>query len=339
MIKRINSGLFSAHDLVNLSSLVGKLTPQDPLSEFLWEQFSEESQKTLTDSDSTKKKQQAAVIEELNKVVNGAAIYDEKRFEAIRLTPKTLKSKARNPQDGDLVRFNRLLLEDAYPLELRRDQNLWEKLKEQWPFVLWILIFLFVIFFGLIGPSIVTYLPWSFDWPHFWHYWEVGALVSTAFYNLLFYLVGFFKSPRMFLHLEKSYIGLIPLLCGLAVGLLICATVVSIMEKSGWLQLLLIFIGTLFFWGVDRTMAQHSMIESVRQDFDATIRLNDKPALVAFGVLFLFSVIYPIKAQCGAYDSVFRAFMGGAVAFQMIASNWALALIFRKTGESAGAVE
>jgi hypothetical protein len=336
MFKRRKSALLSLHDLVNLSSLVGKLTPQDALSDFLWARFSTESKTLLTHPDSTKQKQQTALIEELNKVISGPSIYEEKRFAKIRLSPKTNKCRL---ESQDVLRLNRCLLEDAYPLELRRTRDFGEALKEQWPFVLWVIIFLFVIAFGVIGPCLITYLPWTFDWPHFWHYWEVGALVSTAFYNLLFYVVGFFKSPRMFLHLEKSYIGLIPILCGFAVALLIAATIVSIMDRPGWLQLLLIFLGTAFFWAVDRTMAQHSMIETVRQDFDASVRLNDNPALVAFGVLFVFAVVYPLKAQSGAYDAVFRAFMGGAVAFQMIASNWALALIFRKPGEPVGATD
>lgn len=343
MSKHKNSGPFSVHDLINLSSLVGKLTPQDPLSKFLWTQFSEPAKKTLEDRNSTKKKQEAAVIEGLNKVVNGASIHEEDRFAGVRLSRKTLGLKAQDPQGAELVRLNRLFLEDAYPLELRRDQNLREKLKEQWPFVLWVGIFFLVIFFGLVGPCIVAYLRWKWDWMHFWHYWEVGALISTAFYNGLFYLLGFFRSPRMFKHVEFNYVGLIPILCGIAVFLLIGATAVSFMEKWGWMQLLLIFLGTVCFWKVDHIMAQHSKIEAVRQDFDASVRLNDMPALVAFGVLFLFSLIYPMymqmTSQGGGYDSVFRAFMGGAIGFQMIASNWALALIFRKPGEPTGATD
>jgi hypothetical protein len=83
------------------------------------------------------------------------------------------------------------------------------------------------------------------------------------------------------------------------------------------------------FWVVDSIMARQSNKEKVSQDFRASVRLNDTPALMAFAVLFIYSLIY----RRNGYDQTFRAFIGGAIAFQMIVSNWVLAIIFRKPGE------
>lgn len=88
-------------------------------------------------------------------------------------------------------------------------------------------------------------------------------------------------------------------------------------------------------------MARQSEDKGVGDDFRATVRLSDAPAFMAFGVLLVFSWVYqrtnhPTGDSHG-FDPSFRAFIGGAVAFQMVVSNWVLAFIFRKPGEPPGA--
>ena|ERR1041385_3393072 len=204
-------------------------------------------------------------------------------------------------------------------------------LKKQWAFVLWIGLFIFVIVVGLGGQFFFS--RWGYQLS-FWLFWEAAALVSTIIFNVLFYVLGFFLPPQMFLQLRKGgYIGLIVLLELLSIAGLGFATWISLKEKSCSIQLLLILATIVCLGIIDWVMARQSTAETVRKDFQSSLDLNDKPALVAFTVLLIFSLIYSIThGATNTYDNSFRAFIGGAIAFQMIASNWTLAIIFRRAG-------
>jgi hypothetical protein len=54
----------------------------------------------------------------LNREVMRTSLYDPNLFRGIPLTPSTSKLIAENPEGPDLVRLNRLLLEEAFPVEL-----------------------------------------------------------------------------------------------------------------------------------------------------------------------------------------------------------------------------
>lgn len=54
-------------------------------------------------------------------ILQGSLIYDEQRFVGVDLREETADLLWMNPQAQDLARLNRLLLEDAYPLEVVRD--------------------------------------------------------------------------------------------------------------------------------------------------------------------------------------------------------------------------
>ena len=58
----------------------------------------------------------------LNKIVAGPSIYEDARFAALKLRPETLRLVDGNLEDGGVIRLNRLLLEDAFPLELARNE-------------------------------------------------------------------------------------------------------------------------------------------------------------------------------------------------------------------------
>ncbi len=59
------------------------------------------------------------LISDLNRVVGGNCVFEKERFAQVKLRRQTLLILGRNPQGGELRRLNRLLLEDAYPEELR----------------------------------------------------------------------------------------------------------------------------------------------------------------------------------------------------------------------------
>ena len=55
----------------------------------------------------------------MNRAIRGSSIFDEQRFKGVKLSYETLELKAQNPQGAALPRLNRLLLQDAYPHEIK----------------------------------------------------------------------------------------------------------------------------------------------------------------------------------------------------------------------------
>ena len=62
----------------------------------------------------------AALLKGLEPVLAGPLIYNRERFQNTALRPETVRLLDRNPRGLDLIRLNKLLLEDAYPAELVR---------------------------------------------------------------------------------------------------------------------------------------------------------------------------------------------------------------------------
>jgi hypothetical protein len=190
-------------------------------------------------------------------------------------------------------------------------------------------LFLFVVAFGIKGHMLVE--PFGYDLK-FWHYWEVGALVSTCVFNTFFYILGFFFPPKMFLHLKDGrYIGILVFLELISSFFLGVATWVSLNEKNCLYQLFAIVVVSLCLWAIDWVMSRQSRNKKIREDFQASSILNDMPSFFAFTVLFIFTLVFYMSRR--DFDPAFRAFIGGAIAFQMIFSNFVLVLILRKPGE------
>jgi len=115
------SSTFTVEDLVDLPSFAAKLRTGTPVAEHLLSQFSAATRDLLSryeggaDADLTE-----TLVRELNAVVCGPPLYDEKRFEDVNLGPETKEWLKRTPEGEALLRLNRLLLQDAYPSELSR---------------------------------------------------------------------------------------------------------------------------------------------------------------------------------------------------------------------------
>lgn len=69
----------------------------------------------------------ASLVLDLNKIIEGPLIYDPKRFEGIALSQEVKQLRLHNPRGQDLVSLNRLLLADAYPTELQRRPNRFDR--------------------------------------------------------------------------------------------------------------------------------------------------------------------------------------------------------------------
>ena len=76
------------------------------------------------DASSDESKLHTALVQDLNTAIDGPSIYDAKRFQGIPLRADTQALKLEKPKGVALRCLNRLLLEDAYPLELAR-RNTW----------------------------------------------------------------------------------------------------------------------------------------------------------------------------------------------------------------------
>jgi len=127
-LENLGSSMFSVDELEEPNGLAIKLRDaRNPLSKYLRGKFSLETQRLLDEYDGTNPPSevlQAALIEELNRLLQGDGFYDEQRFAQITLTEETRKLAEQSPQDEALIRLNRLLLEEAYPLEIAKRQGL-----------------------------------------------------------------------------------------------------------------------------------------------------------------------------------------------------------------------
>lgn len=121
---------FSFHDMKNLPSLVAKLRePDEPLSKFLYDQFSSETKRlldghidheTMFDLEFLQKE---ALTAEFDRLLSGPSIFDEELFAHVELSDETISLIDQNPEFMDLVRLNRFLLEESYPNEIVRSQK------------------------------------------------------------------------------------------------------------------------------------------------------------------------------------------------------------------------
>jgi SSS family solute:Na+ symporter len=122
------SPTFSAGDFKDLPALATELNQQsDGVSQYLNGRFSETTRQTLSaqqgpGSDAGLLKE--ALVQEFNRVIRSQAIYEEQRFAGVKLAEETRRLLGQNPTGKDLVRLNRLLLEDAYPLAIVKKSNL-----------------------------------------------------------------------------------------------------------------------------------------------------------------------------------------------------------------------
>ena len=111
---------FSGNDFRYANDMLSKLRDaQEPLSRYLRGRLSEETRVLLDNYDSSlppSESLQMALANELNQVLKlDEFLYDERRFAGVVLSEKTRELIVQASKDDDLVRLNRLLLDDAYP--------------------------------------------------------------------------------------------------------------------------------------------------------------------------------------------------------------------------------
>ncbi len=126
--------LLTASDIKDLERLIFKLyKPEDPVSLYLLGQMSPSTRQMLHEYAESKVPQdkiKPVLVEELNTVMQGISIFDEKRFAHITLTEETKKLIKQNPGGLERMRLNRLLMEEAYPDEIAKLHKTAEKEKQ-----------------------------------------------------------------------------------------------------------------------------------------------------------------------------------------------------------------
>jgi hypothetical protein len=127
-VKEIDSYTFAEVDFVEVNSLVEKLTKKsDPVSAFVSERLSARTKGSLeafaAAKDDKLDKEQVFLKDlsaNFNKITAGQSIFSEKLFKGVVLRPETADLLKTNPKGQKLVQLNRLLMEDAFPLEISR---------------------------------------------------------------------------------------------------------------------------------------------------------------------------------------------------------------------------
>ena len=136
------AALFSFSDITNLKAFATKLkqpADHDELSKYLHNQLSRETLKVLSEFEAgSNPRLQAALIDDINHVVQGGPLYTVQRFASVKLSPVTSSLLAENlrakPSDktnpdgaaaagqpsatARIAKLNRQLLLDAYPQEM-----------------------------------------------------------------------------------------------------------------------------------------------------------------------------------------------------------------------------
>lgn len=191
---------FSMADISDLAQIAYKLdVASDAVSVFVRNALSESTRQALSryrDSCSDPGTLEKALAVDLGKLIAGPPVYREERFAGVRLRPETRRLLERAPEGKSPERLNRLLLEDAYPLEITREKS------AVYPTA----IERNASFARGLGKSLVpvetNHFPFGYRYNLSRNLSQGGALASVAL------LLGF---PRVFVPSSYSYSQLFPL--------------------------------------------------------------------------------------------------------------------------------
>ena len=113
--------LFTDKDFKDAPSLAQRLLArQDAVSAHLYAQFAGAARGALAQVANAEALLKA-LKEEFNLAIQGPSLHALKLFALVKLLPETIELLEQRPIKDELVRLNRLLLEDAYPKELAKN--------------------------------------------------------------------------------------------------------------------------------------------------------------------------------------------------------------------------
>lgn len=191
---------FSADDICDLAQIAYKLeSAKDPISAFVKSMLSEAAREALArylEAGSDPLTLEEALAADLEGIIAGPCIYQEPRFDGVRLRPETRKllARARATEGFDLL--NRMLLEDAYPLEIARKRGPAHRAAVERN------TRLAQSFGKTLVPVATNHFPFGYRYNLSRNLSQGGALASVAL------LLGF---PRVYVPSSYSYNQLFPL--------------------------------------------------------------------------------------------------------------------------------
>jgi hypothetical protein len=114
-----SASAFDGGSVIDWPAFAKKITDKtDPVSAFLNEQLDDtnrENMAAFSPTDANARAVKSAFAKGLNKIISGSAIYDASRFQNVQLRSETKELLAKNPSGLELIRLNKILIEDAYP--------------------------------------------------------------------------------------------------------------------------------------------------------------------------------------------------------------------------------
>jgi MFS family permease len=117
---------FAADDMLYLPALAEKLgrpSPTNAATTYLHSQLSASTRALLSNYQSGENPAlQQALAEDFNRIIETGSLYQTQRFAGVLLSRETQQLLARNPQGPELTSLNRLLLLDACPQEIAKNQ-------------------------------------------------------------------------------------------------------------------------------------------------------------------------------------------------------------------------
>jgi ribose transport system permease protein len=144
----VSSWNVAPREFKDVAALSVKLKqPADPVSQFLWNQFSGNFRDELTKFDGTNgvEKIKIDLAAQFNTVIHGNSIYDTNRFSGVSVSDQTQKLAYSDSQNKPHDKLNRLLLQDTYPDELAVVYQHWP-----WP----------------LAAALVIMIPMALGWVH-----------------------------------------------------------------------------------------------------------------------------------------------------------------------------
>lgn len=124
----IGASSFLPGDFIDSASLAGKLSraSADKLAEYLWAQIQPDEQSELINLNLMGEGSETALLNAFNRIIQGSvSLYTTDRFADVELSARAERLVQQDPAPvgDDLMRLNRLLLEDAYPDEITRSYS------------------------------------------------------------------------------------------------------------------------------------------------------------------------------------------------------------------------
>lgn len=117
-------GKFAVNHFTKPTDLIIKLQKgKEPLSRYIYEKFPLSTQQLLKKYDESEPPPEMlleALVHEFNEIIEGVSIYDKERFANVNISTYARKLIEQSKDSSDHVRVNRLLLEEAFPYEIKK---------------------------------------------------------------------------------------------------------------------------------------------------------------------------------------------------------------------------